>query len=449
MGLKAAPVAADAAGMGDVQLVRELRDQRELVFAYLADGTVVWGLDRATGNQWWYAPEHAGDVRPQLESALAALEALPLHDSTPHTANASPPAANPAVEPSPVRTGDLAQHQPGHAVLAEIERKHAKATSSTVAGMPGVLDEDIGQWCVGYVGEATVGAALAGLGPGWLLLHGVPVGDRGSDIDHVVIGPPGVFTINTKHHPGGKIDVKGSAVFVGRTHLHYIRNAELDATRAEAAVSPTGIAAPVRAVVCVVGARLSVKQEPDTVHVLAVEDLVRWLQNQPPALSEQQVGQLYDQLRWASSWTSQPPPAPAAPWVAQFAYQLSQEHVLVSQHRRRPRPTGRAEARLSQRKRSLTGRRRSSRRRRDLLSLLVALVALLCFAAWGPQLIRTFTDSATKSPQRSVPSPSSSSPPVAGSQCQVKGAKATDAAGRALVCRMSSSTQTLTWRNAK
>ncbi|HEY7859508.1 MAG TPA: nuclease-related domain-containing protein, partial [Candidatus Nanopelagicales bacterium] len=309
--------------MGDIQLVRELRDRRELVFAYLTDGTLVWGLDRASGNQWWYASEHAADVRPQLESALARLDALPLHDSQLLRADATPTSDCPAVRLSPARRGDLAQHEPGHAVLAEIERKHAKATASTVAGMPGVLDEDIVQWCVGYVGEATVGSDLARLGPGWLLLHGVPVGDRGSDIDHVVIGPPGVFTINTKRHPGGNVDVKGTAVFVGGSYQHYIRNAGLDAKRAEAAVSQAGITARVRPIVCVVGARLRIKQDPENVQVLVVEDLVRWLQSQPAALSEQQVGRLYDQLRWASSWSSHPPPTAAAPWVAQFAYQLS------------------------------------------------------------------------------------------------------------------------------
>jgi len=41
--------------------------------------------------------------------------------------------------------------------------------------------------------------------PRWRVLHSVPLRDaRGAvrgDIDHVLIGPPGVVTINTKHHP--------------------------------------------------------------------------------------------------------------------------------------------------------------------------------------------------------------------------------------------------------
>ncbi|MBG6212216.1 hypothetical protein RCH23_000129 [Cryobacterium sp. CAN_C3] len=43
---------------------------------------------------------------------------------------------------------------------------------------------------------------LSKLGPEWTVLHAVPVGSGSSDIDHVVIGPAGVFTINTKNHTG-------------------------------------------------------------------------------------------------------------------------------------------------------------------------------------------------------------------------------------------------------
>jgi hypothetical protein len=33
---------------------------------------------------------------------------------------------------------------------------------------------------------------------GWHVLHAVPIGTRGTDIDHVVIGPFGLVTVNTK-----------------------------------------------------------------------------------------------------------------------------------------------------------------------------------------------------------------------------------------------------------
>ncbi len=57
------------------------------------------------------------------------------------------------------------------------------------------------RWLRGANGEREVGQVLAGLeADGWLTLHGVSLG-RG-DVDHVLIGPGGVFTVETKSHPG-------------------------------------------------------------------------------------------------------------------------------------------------------------------------------------------------------------------------------------------------------
>jgi len=57
----------------------------------------------------------------------------------------------------------------------------------------------------GATGEEYVGAILDALAPhGWRVLHDIDTG-RGN-IDHVAIGPGGVFTIETKSH-AGPIDV--------------------------------------------------------------------------------------------------------------------------------------------------------------------------------------------------------------------------------------------------
>lgn len=60
---------------------------------------------------------------------------------------------------------------------------------------------DIGRRERGAEGEELVGAILDGLEPaGWLTLHDVSLG-RGN-IDHIAIGPAGIFTIETKSHRG-------------------------------------------------------------------------------------------------------------------------------------------------------------------------------------------------------------------------------------------------------
>ncbi len=58
-----------------------------------------------------------------------------------------------------------------------------------------------GRWLRGAEGERAVGEVLTQLeGDGWRALHGISLG-RG-DVDHVLIGPGGIFTIETKSHPG-------------------------------------------------------------------------------------------------------------------------------------------------------------------------------------------------------------------------------------------------------
>jgi Nuclease-related domain len=59
----------------------------------------------------------------------------------------------------------------------------------------------IDRWDRGATGEEAVGKILDSLaGEGWRPIHDLDTG-RGN-IDHVVIGPGGVFTVETKSHPG-------------------------------------------------------------------------------------------------------------------------------------------------------------------------------------------------------------------------------------------------------
>ena len=55
-------------------------------------------------------------------------------------------------------------------------------------------------WYIGLLGEIAVAERLRSLPDDWLVLHSVPVGNRGSDIDHVLVSPRGqLLTVNTKH----------------------------------------------------------------------------------------------------------------------------------------------------------------------------------------------------------------------------------------------------------
>ncbi|MHB1538069.1 MAG: nuclease-related domain-containing protein [Solirubrobacteraceae bacterium] len=52
----------------------------------------------------------------------------------------------------------------------------------------------------GASGEEHVGGLLNGLPRGWRVAHDVTFGN--GNVDHIAIGPPGVFAVETKSHPG-------------------------------------------------------------------------------------------------------------------------------------------------------------------------------------------------------------------------------------------------------
>ncbi|MFJ9039859.1 nuclease-related domain-containing protein [Streptomyces sp. NPDC102406] len=71
-------------------------------------------------------------------------------------------------------------------------------------------------WYTGLEGERRVGRELERLTTlGWRVLHGIAK-SNGGDIDHLLIGPGGVFSINTKTHPGASVWVGDTMVKINR-----------------------------------------------------------------------------------------------------------------------------------------------------------------------------------------------------------------------------------------
>lgn len=60
----------------------------------------------------------------------------------------------------------------------------------------------IDRWSQGASGEEKVGAVIKGMeASGWRALHDVCISDRGN-IDHILVGPAGIFTVETKSRKG-------------------------------------------------------------------------------------------------------------------------------------------------------------------------------------------------------------------------------------------------------
>lgn len=213
------------------------------------------------------------------------------------------PSAPPRAVEQPV-PGDLLLTRPGAAARARADELMAgRPVRSVLARLLGVRRPEH-SWQAGARGEELVAGQLARLGPSWTVLHSVPVGSRGSDIDHVVLGPAGVFTLNSKHHRDARIRVDGDRIWVNGQYQHHVRNSRHEAMRAARLLSAAvGFPVPVQGVVVPVGAAaLDVRRQPADVQVVNRARVRRWLAGRPPVWSAEQLAAVVQAARRPATW---------------------------------------------------------------------------------------------------------------------------------------------------
>src|SRR5690606_9406166 len=170
------------------------------------------------------------DMWAEVEAAVAQWR----HEQ----GEATPPAPPGPVEPARPRrvpaqrvSEDLASRRPGHNTTAIAERlQPARRSVRLLARLVGWRTRDY-SWRLGAAGEAAVGGRLDRLTRrGWRVLHGISLG-AGGDVDHLLIGPQGVFVVNARHHPGARVEVRRSAVLVRGKATGYLGKAHRETER--------------------------------------------------------------------------------------------------------------------------------------------------------------------------------------------------------------------------
>ncbi|MBR1836591.1 MAG: NERD domain-containing protein [Kiritimatiellae bacterium] len=121
-----------------------------------------------------------------------------------------------------------------------------------------------GHFLKGARGEELAARELAALPEGWTVVHGVARMGRaslrgGGDVDHVLVGPSGVFAVETKNW-AGPVRIDEGRVFAGgapvtRSPVVQTRREARELGLALAGTLPAGV--PVRGIVCFAG------DEPD------------------------------------------------------------------------------------------------------------------------------------------------------------------------------------------
>ncbi|MDP9223202.1 MAG: NERD domain-containing protein [Actinomycetota bacterium] len=80
----------------------------------------------------------------------------------------------------------LSQEAPVRSVAARLRRVHIPERA----------------WRKGASGERWTGWWLSRLPAGWFVFNDIPVGEGGANIDHLVVGPGGITTVNAKNLTG-------------------------------------------------------------------------------------------------------------------------------------------------------------------------------------------------------------------------------------------------------
>ena len=282
-------------------------DDRRLGWCDLATGTVTVDdeLDRSAvlaAVETWRASKQKSALLPPLEATVPAASPQPATDGAPGPKLEQP--AEVATEPV---WEDLVQRRAGQAAREQATALKDAAPVRTFLARLLRVHTDERAWRIGADGEEKVAAQLAKLvkrDPRWRVLHAVPVGENGSDIDHVVIGPAGVFTLNAKHHPGAKIWVAGTTFMVNGQRQPYLRNSRHEAARAaKLLTAASGMPVDAVGVVVPVGAQdIVIKAAPEGAHVVYRRALAKWLQRRPELLEQVVVDRIFEAARRSTTW---------------------------------------------------------------------------------------------------------------------------------------------------
>ena len=204
---------------------------------------------------------------------------------------------------------DLADNKPDDAVRERAQREwdetHARMPVAPDLAPVLQMDATDRAWASGADGEESVGARLAHLESwGWRTLHSVSVGRRSSDIiDHLLIGPGGVFAINTKDHSDAKVWVSDGVIFVDGEETPHLRIARYEGGRvAEVLTRETPWTVPATPAVVIISDTYVVKRLPEDVLVLRRCDVPNYFKGLPRIFCEEYVDWIYDTARKSTTW---------------------------------------------------------------------------------------------------------------------------------------------------
>jgi len=172
---------------------------------------------------------------------------------------------------------DLADNPAGAGVRMKAREARQNERVWTLLARVAGLHTDERAWRVGMKGEELVGRELAKLDRRWHVLHSIRIGDN-ADVDHLVIGPAGVFALNAKHHKYATVSIDGECVMVNGFPQPYLGKSRHEARRVGQLLSDAlGEHVAVHGVVVVVNAgHFTIRHQPWDIQLIEKPRLRKW-----------------------------------------------------------------------------------------------------------------------------------------------------------------------------
>ncbi|MGZ3101432.1 nuclease-related domain-containing protein [Streptomyces sp. H72] len=280
----------------ELKVTRWKRYGHDRLYANLPDGTAVGWADVRTGDITVLVAEYRDDV-------IAVLTHHLRDNPEPVLPQGAPEAETRPMLPPLTPTDDLSANRPGES-LRDLLDKSGVGLIERVVSQLLRRPTDWDSWRKGLAGEKRVGAELNRLARhGWRVLHSISLANK-VDVDHLLIGPGGVFSINTKHHHKRAVWVGDDSVKVDHGKpAPYARKSRAEAKRVARVLEHyCGFPVPVEPVLVFVGVT--------DLKVVATQLSVRVYQERQVAalaplsgvLTPEQVEQVYSVARHRQAW---------------------------------------------------------------------------------------------------------------------------------------------------
>jgi hypothetical protein len=201
----------------------------------------------------------------------------------------------------------MGQRHAGQATIEELLAQHRSDRARSLAGRifgRSPLGPESAERYRHAQAQLAVGELLERLPPEWTVISSAPPREGHPGIDHVVLGPSGIFTISSKLHKDKKVWVADS-ILVADGHTHPdIPETERHARRVTTILeSRMPLPAPVHPIVAVVDAKqITIREQPQTVHVMDAWEVRPALVSAPAVLDAGDLHQIRAILDDPESW---------------------------------------------------------------------------------------------------------------------------------------------------